>query len=437
MPIQAAGSQKYLRDYSELKNGLQPINLKGSVKNCVVIPAFDESSDDVLQSLNTLFEASPEGLLIILVINSKKSSSTEILEKSNALFRNLHHDFQLAHQQKNQSLLVRDELQILVLDHFSAGNQFEDNQGVGLARKIGCDFALWYFQNAQLDSNWIWTTDCDVRVPKSYFQIENFLGQQTVAFHSPFRHDFSDLHKDERTALAFYETSIRFFRLGLHHAGSLYDHHSIGSCLSFDLETYASTRGFPRRLAGEDFYLLNKMRKLGDISTKPNDPLHIKGRTKKRTPFGTAAGTQNTMDLLASGHDFKLYDPKCFEILGQVLSQLDQYSRHRDLKRFETDLSKASQDASEAFQNFDYKKVFSQLNRHARTQATFLRALHESFDGFRQLKFINQLTERDFPKRFYAEAIATLLPDLNLSDIEALCVLKAIQERDEESPQNA
>ena len=64
-----------------------------------------------------------------------------------------------------------------------------------------------------------------------------------------------------------YEYSLRYYVAGLTYAQSPYAFHTIGSTMAVNAEHYASVRGFPRREAGEDFYLLNKLAKVGSVHT--------------------------------------------------------------------------------------------------------------------------------------------------------------------------
>ena len=65
------------------------------------------------------------------------------------------------------------------------------------------------------------------------------------------------------TATALYELRLHHYVLGLEYAGSPYAYHTLGSCLAVKADAYAQVRGFPKRAGAEDFYLLNKLAKLG------------------------------------------------------------------------------------------------------------------------------------------------------------------------------
>src|SRR5690606_17786041 len=88
-------------------------------------------------------------------------------------------------------------------------------------------------------------------------------------------------------ALVLYEISLRSYEYGLAYAGSPYAFQTLGSTLALNPAAYAKVRGFPKRLAGEDFYILNKLIKIGPIYLRNDRCLQIKDRPSQRVPFGT------------------------------------------------------------------------------------------------------------------------------------------------------
>ncbi|MCB0405577.1 MAG: hypothetical protein KDD51_12405, partial [Bdellovibrionales bacterium] len=108
---------------------------------------------------------------------------------------------------------------------------FPKKQGVGLARKIGCDIALRLFAENQLDASTVHTTDADVQVPLEYFEIPAVEGVSAYLY--PFRH--RDLEGGRDTAHDLYEGFLQYYVEGLRRAGSPYAFHTIGSTLAISL----------------------------------------------------------------------------------------------------------------------------------------------------------------------------------------------------------
>src|SRR5262249_56888321 len=90
-------------------------------------------------------------------------------------------------------------------------------------------------------------------------------------------------------AMHRYEIFLRYYLLGLADAGSPYAFHTLGSAIAVNPMAYAMVRGFPRRLAGEDFHFLNKVAKIGSILRMGGAPIVIEGRRSHPAPFGTRA----------------------------------------------------------------------------------------------------------------------------------------------------
>ncbi len=81
-------------------------------------------------------------------------------------------------------------------------------------------------------------------------------------------------------------------------------------------------RGFPKREAGEDFYLLNKLAKVGtvlELAEGPdNEAIRIESRRSDRVPFGTGAAVNRITALADPLGEFRFYDPSVFELLKAV-----------------------------------------------------------------------------------------------------------------------
>ena len=58
-------------------------------------------------------------------------------------------------------------------------------------------------------------------------------------------------------------------------SGSIYGFTALGSTMVIGASTYAAVRGFPKKNAGEDFYMLNKIRKLAHIKAVAGTPIEI------------------------------------------------------------------------------------------------------------------------------------------------------------------
>jgi hypothetical protein len=195
---------------------------------------------------------------------------------------------------------------------------------VGLARRIGNDVALALHQLGGVTSPWLASTDADARLPPGYFQLLDELplqapdGTRRVALTMPFWHVPSGDEAVDR-ATAIYELSLRYYTLGLAAAGSPYAYESLGSTIVALADGYAEVRGFPRRQAAEDFYLLDKLAKVGSIHRPELPPIELRSRSSDRVPFGTGARVR---EIVTAGGGLSTYHPRVFELLGLTLGAL-------------------------------------------------------------------------------------------------------------------
>jgi hypothetical protein len=275
--------------------------------------------------------------------------------------------------------LASPEADVLLVDRSSAPRSFSSRDGVGLARKLGADLIVRLLAAELIESAWIHTTDADAELPAEHF--DRVAQLEPGAAVAPFRHVAGDDSATHAATLR-YELSLRYYVLGLRSAGSPYAFHTIGSLISVAAPTYAMARGFPRRQAGEDFYMLNKLAKLGPVHQLAGAPVRIRSRRSARAPFGTGPA----VEALLAGKPHEVYDPRVFELLGGALRSL--------VDGPEPELPELAA----------WREGARELARRYPAAQMPLR-LREHFDGFRTLKLIHALTQR-WPKMPWSAALA-------------------------------
>jgi len=254
--------QRYLQRHIEphLEDCRQPA---GYWRNVLVIPAYREAPE-LLQRLATL----PTGagrVLVILVLNRPDSDSDS---NANQALRQACKALPVACAATPALRRLSESTDLYLQDIETLTGPTPASQGVGLARKIGCDLAFRWIMQGAIIGPWIGSGDADAHYPPDYFlQLDRLPGTSVAAIY-PFRH-IPGPDENCNRATALYELRLHHYRLGLEFAASPYALHTLGSCLAFRAEHYAQVRGFPKRAGGEDFYLLNKLAKIGPI-TKPS-----------------------------------------------------------------------------------------------------------------------------------------------------------------------
>ena len=373
---------KYLAQYAENEcTYLSEFPLNKKYQQVVIIPAYKESVAFVQR-----FFSSPlarQNVLFICVVNQP---STEFNSQPQQLL--WQQCTQLGHKtwQNNNLALIevtKSHSALLIVDRFTV--PIAHKQGVGLARKIGCDLALALIQQGIIETSWLYSSDADVYLPDNYFSFLNLLPKHNKAACFDFSHQSSD--KKIEQANQYYELALRYYVAGLAYAQSHYAFFTIGSILAFNSEAYAMVRGFPKRSAAEDFYLINKLAKLGNVAFIDNCILKIKARTSDRVPFGTGPAVEKILQLQKENKEYCYYDPQVFDYLKQLLFTFKKLWLYRN--NIDVWLLEQNSLIRNALVEIDFTQ-FMTKQKHAE-QIQFNKQLNVWFDAFKTLKFIHAL----------------------------------------------
>ncbi len=399
-------SGKYLQNYAEPEiHALKAISTV--FLHCICIPVFDEPIN-FIQRIITFIEEQPASLVIIVLNQPSHSGNIgyRCNENNLACRQILQQTGQLLWSNNNLQLLnYGNSSAILLVDRFSRGLTIPPHQGVGLARKIAADLALQLITQQTINCPWIYSTDADVRLPEDYFTLHEQKKQDNVAaFTANYKHIPTE-NNEIFQATQLYQERLDSYVNGLRYAGSQYAYHSLGSTLCINKKNYIQVRGFPKRAAGEDFYLLNKLRKTGLIICPKQPIINIESRQSNRTPFGTGPAVNEI--LLSTDDDKKaiLYHPELFCFLKKLLcwlkllsTEANNWSREQQWQshlvhseiflKGEQDLIIRSLDA------LKFAKAMKHCLAQSRDSKTFDRQMHDWFDAFKTLKFLHFIRER-------------------------------------------
>ena len=406
--------EKYLRLYAEPETAaLDGLDDHGPWANVLVIPACNETPGFLRPPPPCVGRS-----LLILVINESESAPSHVSSENRVLAAMVHARFEPQWQSEPEFglCLLRDPLarrDVLLVDRFSAGRQLPAKGGVGHARKIGADLAASLIHRKCIHSPWIHCSDADVELPATYFAcspaVQN-TGSKYAALIYPFHHrDDQDQAGQKVIVLAtqMYELSLRYYVAGMKFARSPYAFHTIGSTMAVNASHYAKVRGFPKREAGEDFYLLNKLAKVGpvlELGRGPQcEPIKIEARRSDRVPFGTGAAVNAITGLADPVRDFRFYDPVVFELLQHWLQCLPSIwqSRSNEFSSCilpgqpgDRDRCEKRQALLAGLKKIGTGKALDHAFRQSRDLDQFKRQMHIWFDAFRTLKLIHGLRER-------------------------------------------
>jgi len=352
-----------------------------SVEHVLVIPAYQETSAFIKRFLASTLSNNP--VLMVVVINEPTDSNLKSSQEKL-------HQYSLScgdifWQYENLTLIKVQQSQawLLVVDRFTIA--IDKEQGVGLARKIGADLSAYLISINKVKQPWICSSDADAHLPDDYFNTLGSRDKSTVVCCFNFTHSSDD--KRIHQANFLYETALRYYVAGLQYANSPYAFFTIGSILAFKADAYVQARGFPKRSAGEDFYLLNKLAKLGNVEFIEKVIVELEARTSQRVPFGTGPAVQKILDLQGNHQDYCYYHPQVFILLKETIHSFSSLWHYR------TDLLSWFQQQSSIIQSALTEIGFNSFvdKQKNNNEKQFNKQLVVWFDAFKTLKFIHSL----------------------------------------------
>lgn len=404
-----AALQNYLPQYGEkiTEEIAASLDNKKTFKRCLIIPVYQETI--------TFFErlqrhkAFDQQTLLIVIIN--QPTSVEHCPENQQIFQNLLKKGSCKRLNGFATeITLKNSFSTIIVDCFQNGQRLPDKQGVGLARKIGFDLSGQLVIRNILKTKWIYTTDADTVLPDNYFHNNLNSENDSVGIFS-FSHQGKQ--SDIVNATLLYEKSLQYYVKKLEEAGSPYAFQTLGSCLCINIDFYAKARGFPKRAGGEDFYLLNKLAKLGNIRFLDHCKLIIEARASDRVPFGTGPAVQKIIQDKNNKKIYTYYNPSVFIALKDLIKhfeKLREHQKHSDKWMAEVWLNALPSYSVEALSELQIEKLFKHIKKQNISENHIIKQCHDWFDAFKTLKFIHALE-----KTFGKEPIDKLIPNLEPS----------------------
>ncbi len=166
--------------------------------------------------------------------------------------------------------------------------------------------------------------------------------------------------------------------------------------------------------SGEDFYFLQKLRKIGWICNHNNYKVYPGTRYSDRVFFGTGPalikGSRGDWD------SYPIYGHELFDQVGETI------------RRFAELYEESVETPMSAFLRMQFREddPFEPLRQNAAGHTRFLQACHEKIDGLRQLQFLkssvrmtNTSDEKNLLRFFEAHAPALLTPSAESTNKQA------------------
>ena len=403
---------QYLSRYAEPEIELVSEMAHG-YRHLLVIPVYKERTDFIERLPVT------KDTLLVLVVNQPDTRAMPCPANDEIWERILGFpEARCVHGQSTDAIIAAlpgSQATILAINRFRGKRQIPEHQGVGLARKIGCDLGVALVDHGQLDTAWLCTTDADALLPTDYFARLPKMHHETIACTFPFTHIGE--RSETLTATKLYEASIRHYFNGLQWANSPYAFHTIGSCIAVTINGYCAVRGYPKRAAAEDFYMLNKLAKVGHISVLSGKPIQLEARTSNRAPFGTGPAVQKILARQEITSIPLFYAPQVFDHVKSTLEEIHRWSAYCAVPNrlnfevvFDRWMETVNPTLRNCLQNMGFRSALQHGWEQSSAASVFIRHLMQWFDGFRTRKLIHTLRDTSHPDISYRELMTLTFP---------------------------
>lgn len=355
-------------------------------RQAVVIPASGELL--YLPATLAALALNPPAILaetlVLAVVNNAAGASPERKEDN----------FQMLRLLRQRAIPGQEKLRLYWIDAAAEGRELQ--HGVGDARKTGMDAVLPFLDWAA--DPLILCLDADTLVEPGYlaaFKAAFAAHPEAAGAVMRFVHQ-TGTDAAEEAAIRAYENYMEHYVRMLSDAGCPYAYHAMGSAMACRASAYLRAGGMKPRNAGEDFYFLQSLRKLGTVIPVDASTVHPSARPSDRVPFGTGA----TVRKLTAGNRQYCHHADIFAML-KVLYRTVDTADVEILRALPLRFQETLPDPGIIFlQESGFGAAWAKIT--ANTPATtghLLAAFHTWFDAFRVMKFVHFCEER-FPDRF-------------------------------------
>lgn len=370
----------------------------------VVIPAYDEPY--LLLSLMALHRCDPPrcSVEVIVVINDSERDSEEIRE------RNLNIANQVEEWAKTAN---RPEKNFHVLYHTKLAHK---HCGVGLARKIGMDEAVFRLEKVRNKRGVIVCFDADSKCDKNYLaEIDRHFREKkkTQACGIHFEHPLQGIdHEDEvYKAIIDYELHLRYYVNAQRFARFPFAYQTIGSSMAVRCDAYQQQGGMNRRKAGEDFYFLHKFIPLGKFTELNTTRVIPSPRCSHRVPFGTGKAVD---ELIKAQIGYLTYAPESFVDLKAFFKIIPKL-QSIDNQQIESILQQLPASIQAFLIEVDFENNLIEIKKNTANSASFRNRFFRWFNAFMLMKYVHFTRDHYYPNVPVAEASQWLLNELKVT----------------------
>lgn len=331
----------------------------------------------------------PEGEVdIVVVINASESAPTPIIRQNEKSVADLQ---QWISGHRDDTFRLH-----LIIDNAMP----EKHAGVGLARKLGMDFAAQQLVDRGREDGILLCFDADCTCDRNYLVAvhQHFLSHPkstgcSIYFEHPMEFD------DHQTALmegiVQYELHLRYMKLALRDTGFPYAFHTVGSSMAVRAWAYLRQGGMNRRKAGEDFYFLQKVFQLGGFTELAATRVIPSPRISDRVPFGT--GRAMGVWTKEKSTEYLTYHPNAYHALNWLFSRINQGNWLNDLASVSV-LNTAPLPMREFLGEQGLASKIAEIRTHTSTDQSAVRRFYAWFNNFMVVRYLNDTHQKHYQK---------------------------------------
>ncbi len=353
-----------------------------------IVPSYNETGiTRLLDSFYWCMEP-PCSVEIIIVVNAPENAGVEEIEVNRKTIK----------EAKEWITGHSDTFfRVYPLTADSAGIK---NWGVGLARKTGMDEAVRRFDTLDRPDGIILNIDADCTVDKNYFTEvykelsgKNDRSACSIYFEHPVRGN--SFAPSVYNSILLYELHLRYYYQGLLFTGFPYAHHTVGSAVAVKTLPYIKSGGMNRKMAGEDFYFIQKLALAGGYFDLNETTVFPSPRPSSRVPFGT--GTTITRMSENGNKEFLTYNLDAFRELKFTFRSAEVFFRSKTA--LNNELYDNLPYSLRSFINpSEWNDKINEIIGNTAAPDSSIKRFYDWFNMFRIVKYMNSVHQSVFKK---------------------------------------
>jgi hypothetical protein len=365
----------------------------------VVVPSYDEP--EITNLLDSLaFCQEPDCKVeVIIVVNAPAEASENSLKNNRESISKI-------------ELWKKEHPDCLFNCYVINGSSLKFNGwSVGVARKTGMDEAVRRFDLLNRPDGIILNLDADCKMKSNYFTAvygEMHDRRDRSACSIYFEHPISgnEFSKEVYKSIVLYELHIRYYFQGLAYTGFPYVHHTVGSAIAVKALSYVKAGGMNRRMAGEDFYFIQKLVPAGGFFNLTRTTVFPSPRSSSRVPFGTGVTVSRLTE--ENNETLMTYNLKAFMELKTLFGLIDKIFLY-DIN----DQEFAYPDLPPGIRQFMEKGEWTAKIREIKENTSVIQSFRKRYFGwfnmFKIVKYLNSVHDSFFEKKPVNECASELL----------------------------